>query len=105
MAELNIKREGYDIATAFTKAGVAAFVLKYRLPDEATNSNKTIAPLQDAQQAPKIVRDGATGWNIDTTGIGIMGCSAGGHLAAVAAVHYQDVLIPGAGTTNRVRIL
>ena len=92
-AELNIKREGYAIAEAFNKKGIAAYVLKYRLPDDRTNINKAIAPLQDAQQAIKIVKDSAEKWNIDPNKIGIMGFSAGGHLAATLGSHYDDVLI------------
>ncbi|MEJ7830013.1 MAG: alpha/beta hydrolase [Segetibacter sp.] len=89
-ASLQIKREGYNIAEAFNKIGVTAFILKYRLPDDKTNKNKSIAPLQDAQQALKMVRDSATKWNIDPNKIGIMGFSAGGHLASSAGVHYND---------------
>lgn len=99
-AELNIKREGYDIAEAFKMKGVAAFVLKYRLPDERTNLDKSIAPLQDAQQAIKMVRDSATAWNIDPGKIGIMGFSAGGHLASSAGVHYEDVQITNTSNTS-----
>jgi acetyl esterase/lipase len=104
-AELNIKREGYNIAEAFNKAGIAAFVLKHRLSGDNTNTNKTIAPLQDAQQALKMVRDSAAKWNIDKTKIGIMGFSAGGHLASSAGTHYNDVLIANASHTTFVLIL
>lgn len=96
----NIKREGYDIAGAFNKEGIAAFVLKYRLPDEATNTNSSIAPLQDLQQAIKLVRDSAAKWNIDPARIGVMGFSAGGHLASSAGTHYNDVLITN--ETNQI---
>lgn len=99
-AGLNIKREGYDIAEAFNKIGITAFVLKYRLPDDKTNINKIIAPLQDAQQAIKMVRDSASRWNINPNKIGIMGFSAGGHVASSAGVHYNDVLIENASNTN-----
>lgn len=99
-AELNIKREGYNIAEAFNKNGIAAFVLRYRLPDDKTNKDKTIAPLQDAQQAIKLVRDSAARWNIDSSKIGIMGFSAGGHLASSAGTHYNNVLIPNAASTS-----
>lgn len=92
-AGLNIKREGYNTAEAFSKEGIAAFVLKYRLPDEGTNENRSIAPLQDLQQAIKIVRDSASKWNIDPSKIGVMGFSAGGHLASSAGTHFNDVLI------------
>ena len=98
--DLHIKREGYDVAKAFNNAGIAAFVLKYRLPDDETNIDKSIAPLQDAQQAIKIVRDSAARWNIDPGKIGIMGFSAGGHLASSAGVHYNDLLIPQERKTN-----
>lgn len=98
--EVNITREGYKVAEAFIKEGVAAFVLKYRLPDDRTNKNKTIAPLQDAQQAIKIVRDSAAVWNIDPAKIGIMGFSAGGHLASSAGTHYNSITIPNVSKTN-----
>lgn len=98
-AELNIKREGYAIAEAFEKTGVAAFVLKYRLPDDRTNLKKELASLQDAQQAIKIVRDSAKKWNIDPDKIGVMGFSAGGHLASSAGVHYKDVRIINTSNT------
>lgn len=98
--ELNIKREGYDVAKAFNKIGVAAFVLKYRLPDDKINKDKSIAPLQDAQQAIKIVRDSAAKWNIDPNKIGITGFSAGGHLASSAGTHFENSLIPNATNTS-----
>lgn len=99
-AELNIKREGYTIAEAFNRIGVATFVLKYRLPDDKTNRDKSIAPLQDAQQAIKMVKDSAVTWNIDADKIGIMGFSAGGHLASSAGTHYNNVTIPNPGKTS-----
>lgn len=98
--ELNIKREGYNVAEAFNQVGVAAFVLKYRLPDDKTNQKKGIAPLQDAQQTIKMVRDSAARWNIDPNNIGIMGFSAGGHLASSAGVHYNSIIIHNANNTS-----
>lgn len=98
--QLVIKREGHQVAENFNKKGIAAFVLKYRLPDDNTNKNKTIAPLQDAQQAIKTVRDSAEKWNIDADKIGIMGFSAGGHLASSAGTHFKDVMIPNATGSN-----
>lgn len=88
-----IKHEGTDIAELFAKAGIAAFVLKYRIPDEAYMENKSIGPLQDAQRSMIIVRSHAKEWNIDTNKVGIMGFSAGGHLAATLGTHFKNILV------------
>ncbi|HYH55715.1 MAG TPA: alpha/beta hydrolase [Anseongella sp.] len=90
---LLIKREGYAMARAFNKAGIAAFVLKYRLPAGRTMKDKSLGPLQDAQQAIKTVRERAEEWGIDPGEIGIMGFSAGGHLAAMAGTHFDQAFI------------
>ena len=87
------KREGSDVARAFAKLGVAAFVLKYRLPDDRIMEDKSIGPLQDALQALKMVRQNAGKWSIDTSKIGIMGFSAGGHLASSAGTHFDARII------------
>ena len=87
------KREGTDVARAFAKLGVTAFVLKYRLPDDRIMEDKSIGPLQDALQALKMVRQNAVKWNIDVSKIGIMGFSAGGHLASSAGTHYDSRII------------
>ncbi len=85
--------EGVQTAKEFVKRGIAAFVLKYRLPSDDIMQNKTTGPLQDAQQAIELVRKNAKEWNVDPNRIGIMGFSAGGHLASTAATHYSNVLI------------
>jgi acetyl esterase/lipase len=87
------KREGSDVARAFAKLGVTAFVLKYRLPNDAIMEDKSIGPLQDALQALKMVRKNALKWNIDASKIGIMGFSAGGHLASSAGTHFDAQII------------
>ena len=87
------KREGTDVARAFAKLGVTAFVLKYRLPDDRIMEDKSIGPLQDALQALKMVRQNAVKWNIDASKIGIMGFSAGGHLASSAGTHFDARII------------
>jgi acetyl esterase/lipase len=81
-------KEGTKVAEEFNKWGITAFVLRYRLPDDTTMVDKSIAPLQDAQQAVRLVRSNAVEWGIDKNRIGIMGFSAGGHLAATAATHF-----------------
>jgi acetyl esterase/lipase len=81
--------EGTKIATEMNKWGITAFVLKYRLPDNSTMVDKSMAPLQDAQQAIQLVRKNAAQWGINKNEIGIMGFSAGGHLASTAATHFN----------------
>ena len=86
--------EGTNIAEAFAKRGIAAFILKYRLPSDSIMVDKTIGPLQDAQQAIKTVRQHAAEWELNPEKIGIMGFSAGGHLASTAGTHYDKSYIP-----------
>ncbi len=79
--------EGISTAKKLAANGIVAFVLKYRLPNRESN-----IPLEDAQKAIKIVRDNASKWNINPNKIGIMGFSAGGHLASTLATHYDPVI-------------
>jgi len=83
------KHEGTDVADLLVSKGIAAFVLKYRLPNDATMGDKSVGPLQDAQQAIRIVRERAKEWNVNPSRIGIAGFSAGGHLASTAGTHFQ----------------
>ena len=92
--------EGIKTAKEFARNGVTAFVLKYRLPDDSTMIDKKIGPLQDAQQAIKVVRENAAKWGIDTNKVGIMGFSAGGHLASTEATHYRKAVIENNENTN-----
>lgn len=90
---LAITHEGHDIARQMAQHGITAFVLKYRLPDEKIMIDKRIGPLQDAQRAIQLVRERAGEWAIDNDKIGIVGSSAGGHLASTLCTHYQKALI------------
>jgi acetyl esterase/lipase len=85
--------EGYDVAKRFNDMGVAAFVLKYRIPDDSTMINREIGPLQDAQKAMQYVRSHAKQYGIDPKRIGIMGFSAGGHLASTEGTHFNHAYI------------
>lgn len=85
-----VKHEGAQIAKWLNTIGVTAFVLKYRLPNDSIMKNKTIGPLQDAQRAMRIVRNHANEWGVNPQKIGIMGFSAGGHLASTLSTHYKD---------------
>lgn len=87
-ARLAIDYEGYDVARRLNEMGVAAFVLKYRLPNDQSQPDKSIAPLLDAQQALRLVREQAGKYGLNPERIGLMGFSAGGHLAATAGTHF-----------------
>lgn len=97
---LAASHEGTDVASFFNAIGVNAIVLKYRIPSSTHQVNKSIAPLQDAQQAIYMARTNANEWGIDANKIGIMGFSAGGHLASTAATHYEDVKVINPGNTS-----
>jgi acetyl esterase/lipase len=92
--------EGTVIAEAFLRKGIAAFILKYRLPSDSIMIDKSIGPLQDAQQAIKTVRMHAGEWKINPAKIGIMGFSAGGHLASTAGTHFDKSYVPNEEKTN-----
>jgi acetyl esterase/lipase len=87
---LAVKHEGSQVAEWLNKLGITGIVLKYRLPDNSIMKNKTIGPLQDAQKAMRIIRRQAKKWNINPNKIGVMGFSAGGHLASTLSTHYND---------------
>ena len=86
---LAASHEGSDIAQWFNEMGVAAFVLKYRLPNPEIMTNQQEVPLMDAVQGMTLIRQNAVKYGIDPTKIGVMGFSAGGHLAATLATHYH----------------
>ncbi len=90
---LAISHEGYDVAKQLAENGIAAFVLKYRLPKDEIMEDKRIGPLQDAQRAIQLVRERADEWGIAENQIGIAGFSAGGHLAATLSTHYLEAVI------------
>ena len=90
---LATSHEGVDVAKFFNSIGINAMVVKYRIPNDKAQVDKTIAPLQDAQQAMLLARTNAADWGIDANKIGIMGFSAGGHLAASLSSHYADIKI------------
>lgn len=81
--------EGADVAKLLNANGIAAFVLKYRLPDSLSSTAPNQVPLIDAKQAMRLVREKASEWNILPNKIGIMGFSAGGHLAATLSTHFE----------------
>jgi len=78
--------EGHEVAQWFNEYGVTAFVLRYRLAPKYHHP----AQISDAQRAIRTVRARAQEWGVDPTRLGIMGFSAGGHLASTAATHFDD---------------
>lgn len=81
---------GIQLAKWFNSIGISAFVLNYRLPNSPDLQQREIAPLQDAQRAMRVIRANAEKWQIKSDKIGIMGSSAGGHLAANLGVATED---------------
>jgi acetyl esterase/lipase len=82
--------EGTDVAKLLNSKGITAIVLKYRLPNSKSNITPNLSPLMDAKRAMRIVRANADKWGIQKNNIGIMGFSAGGHLASTLATHFDE---------------
>ena len=99
-ARLYMIGEGYKVAKWFNSIGVTAFILKYRLPSDIIMKDKTIGPLQDAQESIRYVRRNALKWNLNPDKIGIIGFSAGGHLASTASTRYDDVVYQAADNSS-----
>lgn len=88
-SHLSMNNEGHDWAPFFNNMGIAAIVLKYRMPMGEPN-----VPVSDAEEAMKLVRRNAAQWNINASDVGIMGFSAGGHLASTIATHAAKDALP-----------
>lgn len=99
---VSIVKEGFEVAKQLNEYGIVAFVVKYRTPNDKHMRDKTIAPLQDIQQAIRLVRQRAKEWNVDPRRVGVMGFSAGGHLASTAGTHFAKPVLEGA-TSAEVR--
>jgi acetyl esterase/lipase len=87
---LAFDHEGNAIAKWFNDNGVAGIILKYRLPSDQIMVNKSIGPLQDAQEAMRVIRRHAAELKINPVKIGVIGFSAGGHLASTLSTHYAE---------------
>ena len=86
---LALEHEGYDWSDFFTERGIAYIVLKYRMP----HANKDV-PYSDALEALRVIRENSGEWHIDPWKVGIMGSSAGGHLATTVATHADPATAP-----------
>ena len=87
---LAIQHEGHEVARWYSERGYVAAVLKYRLPDAELLHQVWEVPLADAKQGIRIIRKHAKEWGIDSGKIGVLGFSAGGHLAASISVHGEN---------------
>jgi acetyl esterase/lipase len=97
---LAISHEGYAIAEWLNDNGIAGIILKYRLPSDLIMKDKSVGPLQDAQEAIRIIRRNATDWKINPRKIGVIGFSAGGHLASTLATHFAEKVYDSSDTTS-----
>ena len=82
---------GYNFARWFNTLGISVYVLLYRLPHQQDLKQRELAPLQDAQRALKIIRAHAAAWNIKPDKVGVMGISAGGHVASRLGTYVTDI--------------
>lgn len=86
---LSLAQEGYDWADVFVPQGIATIVLNYRMPMGVTE-----VPISDATEAMRLIREHATEWGIDPKKVGVLGSSAGGHLASTIATHNPEETRP-----------
>lgn len=92
---LALDLEGTEVCERLNEMGVTAVLLKYRVP-RRPNQEKHLAPLQDAQRAIGMIREHAEEWGIDAKRVGVLGFSAGGHLAAAVSNNFKDRTYPKA---------
>jgi acetyl esterase/lipase len=97
-AHLAMDHEGEQIAEWFNNLGVTAFVLQYR---NNNSGHRHPVPMSDGQRAIRTVRARATEWNVDRGKIGVMGFSAGGHLASTLATHFDAASAEAADAIDR----
>lgn len=91
-----VDKEGAEIAKWLNAAGISAFLLKYRTPDNREGA------LQDALRAIRVVRSKAAEWKLDPQRIGIIGFSAGGHVAARASTRFEDPVYTPIDTVDEI---
>lgn len=97
---VSVENEGHNVAKVLNPLGFTVFALVYRLPGEGW-ANRADVPLQDAQRAMRIIRTRAGEFGIDPKKLGILGFSAGGHLAASLSTAYNDPTYEPVDTTDR----
>jgi acetyl esterase/lipase len=96
-----IDKEGFEVARRLALAGVTSFVLRYRLPGEGWTRPADVST-QDAQRAVRLIRAGAAGFGIDPARLAVIGCSAGGHVAASLATRFAEPLYAARDVADRL---
>lgn len=96
-----LDKEGSDLAPKFTAKGYTLFVMTYRMPADG-HAEGADAPLADAQRAIRTLRAQAQKWHINPDRIGVMGFSAGGHVAASLGTGYDKVVYPAVDATDKL---
>jgi acetyl esterase/lipase len=99
---LAIDLEGTEVCDWLTAKGVNCVLLKYRVPNTGPYMTKSPAALEDAQRAVGLVRAHATEWKIDPAKIGVLGFSAGGHLAVALSTHFDKRLYPAVDAADQL---
>jgi acetyl esterase/lipase len=97
---LAFDHEGFAIAKWLNDNGIAGIILKYRLPSDLIMKDKSIGPLQDAQEGIRIIRRHAAEWKINPRKVGVIGFSAGGHLASTLSTHFAEKVYEVKDTTS-----
>jgi len=97
---LAFDHEGFAIARWLNDNGIAGIILKYRLPSDLIMKDKSIGPLQDAQEGIRIIRRNAKAWNINPNRVGVIGFSAGGHLASTLSTHFDEKVYESKDSTS-----
>ncbi len=92
--------EGIPAAQRLAAAGITAFLLRYRVPRSDLMTHKEVVPVMDAQRAIQYVREHAAEYKIRPNEVGIMGFSAGGHLASTAGTHFNKTYVDNPRNTN-----
>ncbi|CDF80327.1 esterase/lipase [Formosa agariphila KMM 3901] len=98
---LAMDKEGFKVAIWLRSLGITAFVLKYRLPSDDIMKEKSIGPLQDAQEAIRCVRELVEVYKLDTNKIGVLGFSAGGHLASTLSIRHNCIIYNSNGISAK----
>jgi acetyl esterase/lipase len=96
-----IDKEAFESARRFNAAGITVFVLRYRLPGEGW-ANRSDVPLQDAQRALRLIRSYADHYGIDSSRVGILGFSAGGHVVASLITRHADTVYSVSDAADRI---